>query len=189
MRKSPIVLFIGLALLAISCKETTKEIKGDVVVESSMDSEKKTDKKYVLTKNAVAFDDKKVTPKVFDAYQRITEDLVNADFESAKKHTADLLLAVEDGKGDEKWNSVEEIANTLAKTGSLDAYREGFYNLSKELETTFKEEVSSGEIYMQYCPMAFNDTGAYWFASDKEIMNPYFGDEMLHCGGIQETFK
>lgn len=189
MRKSPIiVLFMGLALFAVSCKETTKEMKGDVVVENSMDSEEKTDKKYVLTKNAVTFEDKKITPKIFDAYQIITEDLVNSDFESAKKHTADLLLAVEAGDK-ARWNRVEQIANTLANVEDLDMYRVGYLDLNRELEDILKEEISSGEIYMQYCPMAFNNKGAYWFASDKEVMNPYFGDQMLHCGSVKETFK
>lgn len=188
MRKLPIVIFIGLASFAISCKETTKEVKDDVVVENNMNSEETKERKYFLTKNAVAFDDKEVAPKVFDVYQMISEDLVNADFVSAKKHAANLLEAVESGdKG--KWNRTKQIANTLMNVKDLDMYRAGFYDLTRELETTLKEEVSSGEIYMQYCPMAFNNKGAYWFASDKEIMNPYFGDEMLHCGGVKETFK
>lgn len=188
MKKLPIVIFIGLAAIATSCKEATKEVKSDVVVENNMSSGENKERKYFLTTNAVAFEDKKITPKIFDAYQNITEDLVNADFESAKKHTADLLLAVEDGDKS-KWNRVQQIANTLSNVEDLDMYRVGYLDLNRELEGILKEEISSGEIYMQYCPMAFNNKGAYWFASDKEIMNPYFGDQMLHCGGVKETFK
>ena len=37
--------------------------------------------------------------------------------------------------------------------------------------------------------MAFNNEGGFWFSEEKEIMNPYFGDKMLHCGSIQKTIK
>jgi len=43
--------------------------------------------------------------------------------------------------------------------------------------------------YYQYCPMAFDDKGAYWFSDVEEIRNPYFGDMMLTCGETKETLK
>lgn len=188
MNKLPIVILMGLALIGVSCNETTKEMKGDVVVEESHKSENTNERKYVLSKKAISFEDKMVMPKVFDAYQMITEDLVNTDFKNANKHVADLLQAVGDSK-EAKWNRVEEVANTLADANNIETFRVGFFDLTRVLETPLKEELVEGEIYMQYCPMAFNNKGAYWFSSDKEIMNPYFGDEMLNCGGVKETFK
>lgn len=188
MNKLPIVILMGLALMGVSCKETTKGMKGDVVVQESHSSENTKEKKYVLNKNSISFEDKKVMPKVFDAYQMITEDLVNSDFKTAQRHVADLLQAVGDSK-EEKWSRVEEVANKLADVNNLETFRVGFFDLTRVLETPFKEGISGGNIYMQYCPMAFNNKGAYWFSSDKEIMNPYFGDEMLNCGGVKEIFK
>jgi len=44
------------------------------------------------------------------------------------------------------------------------------------------------KLYRQYCPMAFQNKGAYWLSSEKKIMNPYFGDKMLHCGVVKEEF-
>jgi Cu(I)/Ag(I) efflux system membrane fusion protein len=41
--------------------------------------------------------------------------------------------------------------------------------------------------YKQYCPMAFNDKGAYWLSDTSYIQNPYFGKKMLICGEVQET--
>jgi len=35
-------------------------------------------------------------------------------------------------------------------------------------------------VYLEFCPMAFNDAGAYWVSDNKEIRNPYFGDVMLY---------
>ncbi len=41
-------------------------------------------------------------------------------------------------------------------------------------------------IYRQYCPMAFNDRGAYWLSEYSEIKNPYFGRKMAECGEISD---
>ncbi len=43
-----------------------------------------------------------------------------------------------------------------------------------------------GSIYVQFCPMAFNDKGGYWISDNKEIRNPYFGDVMLSCGEVKK---
>ncbi|MGE0771540.1 MAG: efflux RND transporter periplasmic adaptor subunit [Cyclobacteriaceae bacterium] len=40
--------------------------------------------------------------------------------------------------------------------------------------------------YYQYCPMAFNNQGAYWISSEKEIKNPYFGSKMMKCGETKQ---
>jgi Cu(I)/Ag(I) efflux system membrane fusion protein len=37
--------------------------------------------------------------------------------------------------------------------------------------------------------MADNDTGGYWLSTEEQIMNPYFGDMMLHCGEVSETLE
>lgn len=41
--------------------------------------------------------------------------------------------------------------------------------------------------YVQHCPMAFDWEGADWISDVEEIRNPYFGDEMLTCGTVEET--
>ena len=42
-------------------------------------------------------------------------------------------------------------------------------------------------VYIQYCPMAFNDKGADWLSYDSYIRNPYFGDLMLKCGLVTDS--
>ena len=39
--------------------------------------------------------------------------------------------------------------------------------------------------YIHFCPMAFDDTGAFWLQPNKDLLNPYFGSEMLQCGEVQ----
>lgn len=52
-----------------------------------------------------------------------------------------------------------------------------------------KKGVKNTIVYRQYCPMAFNDKGAYWLSNEAEINNPYFGKKMKECGEITETIK
>ncbi len=50
-------------------------------------------------------------------------------------------------------------------------------------------DVNSGNLYVQHCPMANEGEGGYWLAAEKEVRNPYYGDEMLNCGAVKETIS
>ncbi len=43
--------------------------------------------------------------------------------------------------------------------------------------------------YEIFCPMAFDNAGAYWLQTDKKVSNPYFGAKMLRCGEVKSEFK
>ena len=45
------------------------------------------------------------------------------------------------------------------------------------------------KVYVEFCPMADGDKGAYWASSEKEIRNPYYGASMLTCGEIKSTIQ
>jgi len=187
MRRLSLVVLMGLVMISFSCKDSTKDSEKEVEVKEVTRVEEKKEK-YVLNKNDVYFEGSDVTAKLFEVYQKISENLVSGDLEGAKEYENTLLEIIHSDEIN-KWSRVEQIIKKLSEIKDLDTYRVGFFDLTKELEMPFKKEITKGEVYMQYCPMAFNNKGAYWFASDKEIMNPYFGDEMLHCGGVKETFK
>lgn len=52
--------------------------------------------------------------------------------------------------------------------------------LAQALSTTEKP------YFLQHCPMAFNNQGADWIATETQIRNPYFGDAMLSCGLVKQ---
>jgi hypothetical protein len=58
---------------------------------------------------------------------------------------------------------------------------DNLYNLIRTVK--YDREVA----YYQFCPMAFNDQGAYWLSRESDIKNPYFGSTMLTCGETRET--
>ena len=58
-----------------------------------------------------------------------------------------------------------------------------------EMYEVVKANNNETPLYKQYCPMAFNNQGAYWLAAEEEVNNPYFGDLMLHCGSVEEVIQ
>jgi len=42
------------------------------------------------------------------------------------------------------------------------------------------------KLYVDYCPMANNNKGAYWLSQTKEIQNPYLGQKMPTCGEVKK---
>lgn len=83
-----------------------------------------------------------------------------------------------------------ELQGLLIEKGGLDARRESFHMVSEMMYDLVKVTGLKGStVYRQYCPMAFNDKGAYWLSDKAEILNPYFGDAMLTCGSVTDTLR
>lgn len=83
-----------------------------------------------------------------------------------------------------------ELKGLLIEKGGLDARRESFNMVSEMMYDLVKATGLKGStVYRQYCPMAFNDKGAYWLSDKAEILNPYFGDAMLTCGSVTDTLR
>jgi len=63
-----------------------------------------------------------------------------------------------------------------------------FETISRNMYALLKAaDLKNARIYHQYCPMAFNERGAYWLSDNAEIFNPYFGKKMLECGEIADS--
>jgi hypothetical protein len=78
----------------------------------------------------------------------------------------------------------------MSASSEIAAQRVSFSNVSNELYKAIKAFGLDGQTaYYEFCPMAFDNKGAYWLAKEEKIRNPYFGDEMLTCGSVQEEIK
>ena len=99
-------------------------------------------------------------------------------------------------KGDAHNHWMEQLKVLQAKIGSISklndidkqryefiGFNQAFY---KSIKTFGLENVTA---YYQYCPMANQDQGAFWFSSTAEIKNPYFGESMPECGETREVLK
>ncbi len=72
----------------------------------------------------------------------------------------------------------------------IEAQRKSFSMLSDNLYKSAKAFGLGGqEAFYTYCPMAFNDKGAYWLSDKETVRNPYFGEKMLACGEVKEKLQ
>jgi hypothetical protein len=87
-----------------------------------------------------------------------------------------------------KGGAIAGAAAALTSAADLAARRVLLAALSDEMITSVKKAgLRSGALYVDFCPMALDDKGAYWLSPEKEVRNPYFGAEMIDCGVIKDT--
>jgi hypothetical protein len=133
-----------------------------------------------------AFQDKNLNA-AYANYIQLKDALVASDLVKSKKAAAELqksLAVVNESK------KATELTAKLATSADLAAQRKVFSSLSNEMAILVKGgKLSSGTLYLEYCPMANNNQGAYWLSNEKEIKNPYFGNMMLKCGSVKETIQ
>ncbi len=84
--------------------------------------------------------------------------------------------------------SIAVDSKGLVGEKDLEKKRKSFQTISDNLYSLMRTVRFDRQVaYYQYCPMAFNNEGAYWLSKEAEIRNPYFGDKMLDCGETKET--
>ncbi|WP_276485838.1 DUF3347 domain-containing protein [Paraflavitalea pollutisoli] len=141
--------------------------------------------------------------ELLNAYYGVKDALVASD--TAKARAAALSLAsaseglkISEIQGDSTgmitssaqsyMANISATAKVLADSKGLGEQRKQFEMIADAIYSLTRTVKYSGEkVYWQYCPMAFNDKGAYWVSREAEILNPYFGDEMLHCGSVEDS--
>lgn len=112
----------------------------------------------------------------------------------AKASLAKVDMKLLEGQAHNIWmdllKTMQGSLDKIAQTADVEEQRKHFESLSDNLiEAVEYFGVVENTIYRQYCPMAFRDKGAYWLSGEKEIRNPYFGDMMLTCGEVKETYQ
>lgn len=158
----------------ISCKENAQEAN------SNTSNEVKPQKEMTIAKSSQEFTDE-ATTKMWNNYLQLKTALVASDVSGVQKAAATMIADSSSENGDMK-NTAQQIADT----DDLETQRELFVVLTEKAGPVLKDAISNGTIYKQFCPMAFNNTGGYWYSDVAEIRNPYFGDRMLKCGSVKE---
>jgi len=123
------------------------------------------------------------------------------DLDGSKNAGGGLLAAVKkvnmnefSGQARDRWmelsKQLSNSAGSISKAKDIDAARDAFFYLSNatiDLHRAFGH-VGSRTYYLDFCPMARDGGGAYWLQHSEELLNPYYGASMLHCGTVEETF-
>jgi membrane fusion protein, copper/silver efflux system len=133
-------------------------------------------------------------------YFKVKHALVESDHSKAAAATEGFLNALSavdmsllDDEPHHRWMALlpglRKMAEEIGTTGDLEEQREHFEHLSMSMIDVVEYFGLQERVYRMHCPMAFDDKGADWLSNRDEILNPYFGDAMLACGVIEQTYR
>lgn len=150
-------------------------------------AEDKQEKSSKIALDVPNFDSTKISKTEVEAmiepYLSLKDAFVASNLAESQKRASALVEAIKN----EALQSVKTDAQNIQQATDLDTQRLHFYQLSAKVFFLVKNIGGNKQmLYQQYCPMAFNDQGAYWLSKEDKIRNPYFGDEMLTCGMVNE---
>lgn len=180
MKQNVILTITTIIIISLaSCGDATK--KQDNKMSSPAGNEAKKENSPEIAD--ASFSDG-MTGKVFQNYQQIRMALVNSNPDEVNLAARNLAESFA-GEREE----MKSMAIAMADAKDIEEQRELFSQFTEKVEPLFKESISDGAIYKQFCPMAFEGKGGYWISNVEEIRNPYYGEKMLKCGKVTETIK
>ena len=149
---------------------------------------------------------------VLTGYNNIVENFVNWDSAAASATAAKLVadlekLPLEDLKKDSSAiyetaamfiENAKGNAQTIATEKGIRPQREAFHSLTDNMYQFLNTvRYDREKLYLQECPMAFDDTkAAQWLSEKEQIRNPYlglhhptYGKGILSCGETKTTLN
>ena len=187
-------------LLLSNCsskKNDDSQHQGETTEEAPISAEQGPSKPHFEVGEAF----QKQLANVFTSYVDVKEALVTSDVSDVRKEAAETreaLVGVNkelvSGAARNDWmayaTTIQSSLGEMQASDNIESQRKAFSRLSEELYKSIKAFGLGGEdAFYEYCPMAFNNEGAYWLSENDEIRNPYFGDKMLKCGEVKERLQ
>ncbi len=143
---------------------------------------------------------------VVAAYIGIKDAFIDSDTSKAKLKTSEFIGALDSIHLDElkadkevilesaKGNISDIRANAVSLLAQTDIteMRQDFRMLTEMMYPSFFRTINyeGPKLYLQHCPMAFGEgKGADWISNNTEVVNPYLGSKMPHCGEVKDTIK
>ena len=134
---------------------------------------------YIKLKDALV---KEETNKSISASKMILENISKVDMKLLK-----------DNKTHTDWMSlVKEIkiyTTSISKASNIEEQRSHFKNLSLNLIKAIQIFGINTKVFVEFCPMANSNKGAYWLSKEEKVINPYYGDKMLTCGEVKQVIE
>ncbi|WP_114491029.1 efflux RND transporter periplasmic adaptor subunit [Candidatus Ulvibacter alkanivorans] len=168
---------------------------------NSGDSKENADHSEMKERIAVSNKFQGQLKQVFDDYILLKDALVNDDAKNAQQAGKQIIQSLKnvdmkllsDEKAHNHWMTIQKELNTSANAISsntdISKQRGHFKHLSAHMISSVQLFGVNENIYIQFCPMADNNKGAYWISLEEEVRNPYYGEAMLTCGEVRDTLK
>lgn len=195
-----IAIVAAIALLSACNNQSSQTSNAEEEMMPMQDMAATTDIKMV----AHRFND--LDPKQSSAIKAITRDylqikdaLVNGNSSDAAQAAGNLSATLKSvdkslftAAQNEAYGSIADNMKTAAQQiagneGKIDQQRSVFAAMSNHAYELVKAFGAGTTLYHAHCPM-YQD-GATWLSDSREIQNPFYGDEMMSCGTVQERIQ
>lgn len=139
--------------------------------------------------------------EVANAYILLKDAFVATDAVAAGTTVKEVIAKIEkvnkgllEGEAHLYWmeqlDALQSHSQIITETEDVERQRKQFGFLSDALINAITAFGTSGEaLYLQHCPMAFDNEGGDWLATEETIQNPYFGDKMMKCGLVKRMLS
>jgi len=138
---------------------------------------------------------------IFSSYLKMKDALTNDSLEEAiqssvsmKESMAKVSMSLFTGDSHNilmKYSSeLEKSLQHMPHQSTLEDFRMAFLQVSDLVIAMAKSfKPMDSPLYVDFCPMANNNKGAFWLSASEDIRNPYFGEAMIGCGEVKSTIK
>jgi Cu(I)/Ag(I) efflux system membrane fusion protein len=141
--------------------------------------------------------------KMLDSYFQLKDQFIKENDTLITKSTEQLIADINAAEGILSELKADSSIVSTAKTYTtginneltavkqekdIEERRKSFQVLSEQLYDLIRTvKYDRAVVYHQYCPMAFNDAGAFWLSNSSDIRNPYLPKKMLICGEVKDS--
>lgn len=134
---------------------------------------------------------------IVENYMEIKDGLVSSSRDKVTTSAASFLSQIDSFKTESLTSKEKKVYNkvksdlissltSIKKAKNIADQRKTFADLSDAIKKLMSEIKHVDRIvYRFYCPMKME----LWFSYSKEVKNPYFGQQMLNCGSLEETYQ
>jgi len=190
------LMIVFAMMLAVACnnrtetQETAHDDGSTHVMEADTRTAVSTDPNFTIDNPA----HQEIIRNFYQEYLNLKEGLVEGNNERTDEAAlkmrgiiTDSSLNELDGEAHDLVAAIGRDVIRMVELDGVEEQRNHLNRLSTSLFTMLKAADIQTEAYLQHCPMAFDNQGAYWVSNREEIRNPYYGDRMLKCGSVRET--
>lgn len=134
---------------------------------------------------------------ILEEYLKLKDAFVNSNSEEATSIATaaakklEAISITDLGKMEKSHISViAQRLKAISNVKSLERKREDFVVLNENMvPVVMNIDNLNRNIFVQKCPMANKNKGAFWVSAERKIRNPYYGEQMLTCGSVIDSVK
>jgi len=134
--------------------------------------------KYLLLKDAFVETNAAAAK---DAAKTFLKELKNVDMTVIKSEAHQYWM--------QQLAALRRHGKKITMLEGVEIQRQQFEFLTDAMINSITAFGTKNKLFVQFCPMAFDNKGADWISDVGEVQNPYFGDKMMKCGLVTDTLS